>query len=162
MNDLGSHDDDLLRRAIACAAKARNNGNQPFGAIIVAHTGQVLAISENTIVTDRDATMHAETNAIRTASREFDSELLKHSTLYASTEPCAMCCGAIHWAGIPRIVFGCSARKLADIIGSDDFLLPSREIFRTSDQPRVQVVGPLLEAEAIEVHHGFWRRDNAG
>ena len=66
-----------------------------------------------------------------------------------------MCCGAIHWAGIPSVVFGCSAEMLAKIIGSDDFLFPCHEILANTTQPKVDVVGPLLEAEAVIVHEGF-------
>jgi len=67
-----------------------------------------------------------------------------------------MCCGAIHWAGIPRVVFGCAAQSLAAIIQSNDFLIPCREVFTKTTQPRVEVIGPLLEEDAIAVHRGFW------
>ena len=67
-----------------------------------------------------------------------------------------MCCGAIHWAGIPRVVFGCSSATLGKIVGSSDFQVPCREVFSRSAQPVVEVVGPVLEEEAVAVHKGYW------
>jgi len=149
-------DEQFLRQAIDAARSAREQGNHPFGALIASPDGSILAIAGNTVHTGHDVTQHAETNAIRAAFAVHDAEALKSATLYTSTEPCPMCCGAIHWAGIPRIVYGCSAVTLAGIVRSNDFLIPSREIFARTTQPPVEIVGPLLEPEAIAVHAGYW------
>ena len=84
----------FIRQAIAIARRARENGNHPFGALLVDAQGNVIAEAENTVVTDRDCTGHAETNLMRLASRQFEPETLSACTLYTSTEPCPMCCGA--------------------------------------------------------------------
>lgn len=149
-------DEVFLRQTIDIARRAREHGNQPFGAMLVDEAGQIIATAENTIVTEHDATRHAETNVIRAAMQNVPAERLGTATLYASTEPCLMCCGAIHWAGIRRIVFGCAAETLARIIDSNDFLFPSRVIFSKTNAPTVRILGPLLESEAIAVHQGFW------
>ena len=94
-----------LRVAIAVAQRARSKGNHPFGAILVDETGQVLLEAENTVNTEHDCTGHAETNLVRLASRRYERDVLERCTLYTSTEPCAMCSGAIHWSGIGRVVF---------------------------------------------------------
>jgi tRNA(Arg) A34 adenosine deaminase TadA len=60
-------DERYLLRAIDLAAKARSKGNEPFGALIVDPDGNVLVEVENTVVTARDWTAHAETNAVREA-----------------------------------------------------------------------------------------------
>jgi len=148
----------FIRQAIDLAVSARKNGNHPFGALLVDETGRVMITAENTIMTTHDATRHAELNLIQSASGVFSSVALSKATLYASTEPCVMCCGAIHWAGIPSVVFGCSARRLGGIVKSDDFLFPCRETFRRSKQPSVVVIGPVLEAEAVVAHRGYWNR----
>jgi tRNA(Arg) A34 adenosine deaminase TadA len=60
-----------LRRAIAVAQAARRHGNHPFGAILVGADGKVLAEAENTVVTARDATGHAELNLVRIATARY-------------------------------------------------------------------------------------------
>lgn len=148
-----------LRRTINVAQAAREHGNHPFGAILVDENGQVLLEAENTVVTGRDCTGHAETNLIRLASRQFPPEKLDLCTLYTSTEPCAMCAGAIHWGNVRRVVFALSETALYEIVGPspEHLLLPCREVF-TRSQRTVEVVGPVVEldAEARAVHAGFW------
>jgi len=153
------NDSDLqhLRTAIALAWRAREHGNHPFGAVLVDDQNQVVLQAENTVVTERDCTGHAETNLMRQASQRFSPEQLAMYTLYTSTEPCAMCAGAIHWGKVGRVVYALSAIDLSTIVGPspDQLLLPCREVFARSQQP-LEVLGPALEAEAKAVHAGFW------
>jgi tRNA(Arg) A34 adenosine deaminase TadA len=88
--------------AIALAWRAHEHGNHPFGAVLVDDHNQVVLQAENTVVTERDCTGHAETNLMRQASQRFSPEQLATYTLYTSTEPCAMCAGAIHWGKAGR------------------------------------------------------------
>jgi len=148
--------EQFIRQAIEVAASARKNGNHPFGALLVDERGRVILTAENTALTTKDPTRHAELNLVQLACANISSETLAKATLYTSTEPCIMCCGAIHWARIPSVVFGCSAKTLGSIVKSDDFLFPCRETFRRTKQPSVLVVGPVLEAEAVVVHRDFW------
>lgn len=150
-----------LRAAIALARAAREHGNHPFGALLVDAQGGILLQAENTVLTERDSTGHAETNLIRMASPRFDPATLAICTVYASTEPCAMCAGALHWASIGRLVYALSAQSLYDLIGRspNDLVLPCREVFARSQRP-IEVLGPLLEDEARAVHTGFWSQGN--
>jgi tRNA(Arg) A34 adenosine deaminase TadA len=107
-----------LRRAIQLAGAAREHGNHPFGALLVSAGGELLAEAENAVVTDRDCTAHAELNLVRLVSRRFDREALAGSTLFSSTEPCAMCAGAIHWSGIGRVVYALSEERLYRLTGT--------------------------------------------
>ena len=141
----------LIRVCLRLATGAQEKGNHPFGALL-AENGEILLTAENTVNTDRDCTRHAELNLVSRAVR--DRESLSHSTLYTSTEPCAMCAGAIYWAGIPTVVYGCSAASLGRITGGS-LVIPCREIF-SRGKHRVEVIGPVLEAEAMCVHEGFW------
>ena len=151
-----------LRTAIAVARRARQNGNHPFGALLVDAAGNVLLEAENTVNTEHDCTGHAETNLVRLASRKFERAVLEGCTLYTSTEPCAMCSGAIHWSGIGRVVFALSEDGLYAMTGdgtnpdNETMSLPCREVFARCVRP-VEVVGPLIEDEAKVVHEGFWR-----
>jgi len=148
---------ELLLRAIALAASAREHGNHPFGALLADENGQILLEAENTVNTAHDATGHAETNLVRLASRQFSPEQLAKTTLYTSTEPCPMCAGAIFWSGIGRVVYALSEDGLYAMTGDspEALKLPCREVFARGGRP-VEVHGPLLEAEAAKVHAGFW------
>lgn len=143
----------FLRHAIDLAQQARKRGNHPFGAIIVLPDGAVIA-AENTVVTGADCTCHAEVNAIRSGLRGRAN--LDHGTMYASTEPCAMCAGAIDWAGLSRIVFACSAVKLGEFTGGS-LLVPCRDVL-AKGRRSIEVIGPALEDVAAKVHEGFWSR----
>jgi tRNA(Arg) A34 adenosine deaminase TadA len=147
-----------LRAAIALARSAREHGNHPFGALLVDERKTVLLEAENTVVTERDCTGHAEMNLMRKASLQYSREQLAKCTLYTSTEPCAMCAGAIHWGNVGRVVYALSEEQLYEIVGPDPqhLLLPCREVFARSER-RVEVDGPALEEEARAVHEGFWR-----
>jgi tRNA(Arg) A34 adenosine deaminase TadA len=151
-----------LRRAIRLAAAAREHGNHPFGALLVGPDGDVLAEAENSAVTDHDCTAHAELIVVRLASGRYDLEALAGSTLYSSTEPCVMCAGAIHWSGIGRVVYALSQERLRRLTGHDPAGglpgLSCREVFARFTGP-IEIVGPVLEAEAEQVHHGFWLPD---
>ena len=148
-----------LRTSIAVAQRAREHGNHPFGAILVDENNQVLLEAENTVVTGKDCTGHAETNLMRMASQRFSPEQLEKCTLYTSTEPCAMCAGAIHWGNVRRVVFALSEVVLYEMVGPspEHLLLPCREVFSRT-QRIIEVKGPAmaLDAEARAVHAGFW------
>jgi len=149
----------FLRRAIDLALSAREHGNHPFGALLVSAEGQVLVEAENTVNTASDCTGHAETNLVRGASQLFDRPTLASSTLYTSTEPCAMCAGAIYWSGVGRVVYGLAEERLFQLTGADPanetMRLSCREVF-SRGQRVIEVIGPVLEDEAETVHHGFW------
>ena len=152
---------ELLRRAIAVAGQAREHGNHPFGALLADATGNVLLTAENTVVTDSDATGHAETNMVRLASARFSPAELPGLTLFSSAEPCAMCSGAIYWSGIGAVVYALAETDLYEITGDDPqnptLVLPCRTVF-AAGQREVAVAGPFEIEGAREVHDGFWRR----
>jgi tRNA(Arg) A34 adenosine deaminase TadA len=152
-------DESFLRRSFAVARRARTHGNHPFAAILVSPAGEVLIERENGYLPDRDTTAHAERLLATEASRTLGSTLLARCTIYSSAEPCAMCAGAIYWAGIGRVVYGLSERRLKTITGdhaeNPTLDLPCRMVF-AAGQRAVEVIGPLLEDEAAAVHEGAW------
>jgi hypothetical protein len=52
------------------------------------------------------------------------------------------------------LVFGCSVEGLHSI-NEGTLTLPCRTVFSSGDRT-IEIVGPLLEDEAIEVHREFW------
>jgi tRNA(Arg) A34 adenosine deaminase TadA len=159
-NDALLNSDDLehLRRAVSVAAEAREHGNHPFGAIIVT-AGGVQLEAENSVLTGSDPTGHAETNLVRLAASVLTPEELASCTLFTSTEPCAMCAGAIYWAGINRVVYALAEGELiamtAENPSEQTLDLPCREVFARGPRA-IEVIGPVLLPEAFAVHEGFW------
>ena len=135
------------------------HGNHPFGAILVDAHHKVLIETENGYVPAHDGTAHAERLLATEACRTFGRDVLAKATMYSSAEPCAMCAGAIYWAGIGRLVYGLSERRLKTITGdhaeNPTLDLPCRVVFAAGQRP-VEVLGPLLEDEAAAVHEGAW------
>jgi tRNA(Arg) A34 adenosine deaminase TadA len=156
-------DESLLRRSFAVARRAQTHGNHPFGAVLVDAAGAVLLEVENGYMPDGDMTGHAERLLATAASKQFDATFLAGCTLYSSAEPCCMCAGAMYWAGIGRLVYGLSERRLKTITGNHPenptLDLPCRTVF-ASGQRHVEVIGPLLEDEAAALHAGAWRSRN--
>ena len=147
-----ARDDHWLGVCFIAARAAAARGDEPYGAVLVDASGILLAEAGNSIVTTADCTAHAELNLIRRLG-EHPAAILAGATLYASTEPCAMCAGALYWSGIGRLVFGLSnARLYSEVLpGSPEALhLPSRAVLAEGER-KVAVVGPLLEDEAAAV-----------
>ena len=102
---MAASDETWMRRALALARRARDEGEVPVGALVVLD-GKVVGEGWNRPISASDATSHAETEAIRAACREMRNYRLAGATLYVTLEPCAMCIGAIFHARIARVVFG--------------------------------------------------------
>ena len=153
-----------MRRTLRLARQARERGDHPFGALLADDTASVLLEAENTVVTHDDCTGHAELNLIREACRDLDRDALAAATVYTSTEPCAMCAGAIYWAGVSRIVYGLGEEALRALTGVDPrnptLALACRDVFARG-QRSIEVIGPFLEDEARSVHEGFWKAARA-
>ena len=100
-----SSDEKFMRAAIREAKKAYALGEVPIGCVLVAD-GKIIARGYNRRTTDHNTLSHAETNAIRKASKKTGDWRLEQCTLYVTLEPCQMCAGAIVQARIPKVVIG--------------------------------------------------------
>jgi tRNA(Arg) A34 adenosine deaminase TadA len=158
---LPERDAHFLRRTFEVARRAMTHGNHPFGAILVDANGKVLLEIENGYMPGRDGTAHAERLLASRACTTIDAAVLRGATMYSSAEPCAMCAGAIYWAGIGRLVYALSERRLRQLTGNHPenptLDLPCREVFGRGQRP-TEVIGPLLEDEAAAVHAGVWEK----
>jgi tRNA(Arg) A34 adenosine deaminase TadA len=154
-------DEHFLRRSFEVARRSLTHGNHPFGAILVDQNGKVLIEAENGYMPAHDGTAHAERLLATQACTTLSADVLKDATLYSSAEPCAMCAGAIYWAGIGRLVYGLSEHRLRAVTGNHPenptLDLPCREVFK-SGQRATEVLGPLLEDEAEALHAGVWKK----
>lgn len=158
-----ARDITFLKRANMIAKEARDDGNTPFGAILVDGDGTVLMEQGNAEGETGDATAHAEMTLASRASRTYPKEKLWECTLYTTCEPCPMCIGAIYWANIGRIVYGVSEKQLLELTGSDEknptFSMGADAVVRAG-QKKIEVIGPVkeLEIEITAVHENYWNQ----
>jgi tRNA(Arg) A34 adenosine deaminase TadA len=157
---LRPYDEALLRQAFDVARRSRAAGDHPFGSVLADGAGRALIEQGNGFTSEGgDRTAHAERVLASRAARTYDLAFLARCTLYTSAEPCAMCAGAIYWAGIGRVVYGQSEKALKAQTGAHEenptLDLPCATVFAAGQRP-TEVVGPLLEDEAAELQADFW------
>jgi tRNA(adenine34) deaminase len=141
---------EFMQRAIDASRAALDAGDRPYGAVLASADGDLLHVARNRQATDGDCTAHAETVLVREATARLGAAALCGATVYASGEPCAMCSGALFWAGVRRVVYAVPADAMGALLGGD--LLPVRcaDVLRGATPP-VRVDGPLLAEEAATV-----------
>lgn len=143
-------DDDAtyLSLAIQASRQASAAGNMPFGACLV-KDGRLLWTAQNNQISTSDCTGHAEVALVREVACQLSPEALRGATVYASGEPCAMCAGAMFWAGISRVVYGATTPDIELALGGSS-ALPARcaDVLATC-KPPVVVDGPYLREEAV-------------
>ncbi len=157
---LRPYDEALLRKAFDVARRSRAAGDHPFGSVLADGDGNPLMEQGNGFTSEgRDRTAHAERLLASRAARAYDLAFLARCTLYTSAEPCAMCAGAIYWAGIGRVVYGQTEKGLKAQTGAHEenptLDLPCAIAFAAGQRP-TEVVGPLLEEEAAALQADFW------
>ena len=103
-------DERFMRRALQEAEAARDAGEIPVGAVIVAGD-RIIARAHNLTETLSDVTAHAEMQAITSAANQLGGKYLTDCTLYVTLEPCVRCAGAIGWSQLRRVVYGASDEK---------------------------------------------------
>ena len=150
-----------LRRCVELAAEAVAAGDHPFGSVLVAADGTVLAEDRNREVTAGDATRHPEFALAQWAAANMAAQERAAATVYTSGEHCPMCAAAHGWAGLGRIVYATSSQQLggwlADLGVSPAPVLP---LAITEVVPGLVVAGPV--AELAEQVHDLHRRFRAG
>lgn len=147
-----STDERFMKKAIEVARKARQEGNEPFGAVLI-KDGESVMIGENRIHTFSDPTHHAELGLIRQFCTEQQIFDLSEYTLYTSCEPCVMCSGAMVWSNLGRMVYSVSHDQLAEIAGGN-IMIGSKEVFEKSPQ-RPELTEKVLNEEGLKVFEGY-------
>ncbi|MBD3264045.1 MAG: nucleoside deaminase [Candidatus Omnitrophica bacterium] len=99
----------------------------PFGACIVKE-GKIIARGRNRVL-KKDATCHAEIEAIRRASKLLGTFDLSGCEVYSTTEPCPMCFSALHWARVDKVIFGTSIKE-AKRAGFNELPISCKEMKR--------------------------------
>ncbi len=134
-----------MRLALDEARQALAQGEIPIGAVVVCRD-RVIARAHNLTETLTDPTAHAEMQAITIAASELGGKYLTECTLYVTVEPCTMCAGALGWAQVPRIVYGCRDEKRGFLTFAPHAL-----------HPKAQLLGGILEDECRQLMQDFFR-----
>lgn len=103
-------DEQYMQEALKEAQKAFDAGEVPVGAILVMNE-RVIARAHNQVELLNDSTAHAEILALTTAFNFLGSKYLPEATLYVTLEPCLMCCGALYWSKIGKLIYGAEDEK---------------------------------------------------
>jgi tRNA(Arg) A34 adenosine deaminase TadA len=143
----------FIRKSYQLAIDAGKKGNRTFGAILV-HDGRILATGQNTIHTAQGYG-HAEYNLVIQSAQKFSEPVLAASTIYASGSPCPRCTCAMLALGVRRIAIGVTAEHLARVMPGAGQRLSTQEIVRRLDWPGVEVLGPFLVEEGLQVFQ-YW------
>ena len=142
-------DKAYIRTAHELAEEALAAGNPPFGSLLVLE-GSVVETSTNTTATETDITAHPELKLARYAARELSEDERAACTMYTSTEPCAMCAGAIYYCGLGRVVYSVAGSSLPRVREDRGIDIPCAEVIERSEGTTT-VEGPILEADGLEI-----------
>lgn len=152
-------DGGFMKEAIRLSKLAVEHGNEPFGAVLV-KDGAIVFKSENQIYSATDPTFHAEAGLLRDFCGQTHIVDLSEYTLYSSCEPCFMCCGAMVWTKLGRLVYGASDMDLCDILGEQGSHC-SQIVFESSGhQPKV--TAGVLRKESLAVLTQYFAHNAKG
>ncbi|WP_323011345.1 nucleoside deaminase [Castellaniella sp.] len=132
----------FLRRCVELATEALDDGDEPFGSMLVSADGQVLFEDRNR-VSGGDHTRHPEFEIARWAASHLSPDERAQATVYTSGEHCPMCAAAHGWVGLGRIVYAASSQQL--VAWLQELGVPSPPVRPLSIQevvPEVEVEGP--------------------
>lgn len=138
-------DERYMRMALDEAQTAYEAGEIPIGAVVVCKD-RVISRAHNLTETLCDVTAHAEMQAITAAANTLGGKYLTDCTLYVTVEPCVMCAGAIGWAQLSRIVYGCIDDKRG-----------YHEYAPHAMHPKATVTGGVLEEECRLLMQDFFK-----
>ncbi|MEM6337869.1 MAG: nucleoside deaminase [Bacteroidota bacterium] len=149
------YDTDILIRTFTLAEEALTRGERPVSAVLV-REGKVVAEATDAVFERSDPTAHAERIVISDYCAATGRLHLRGYELYCFIEPCLMCCGAIHWAKLGRVVYALSQTRLKELSGGQP--KPGiRDYLPVGGRP-LDIVGPVREAEAFALAARYpWR-----
>lgn len=144
-----SADEYFMKQALKEANKALDSDEVPIGAVIVMNE-KIIARGYNQVETLNDSTAHAEIIALTSAFNYLGSKYLPEATLYVTIEPCTMCCGALYWSKIGKLVYGAEDPKH----GGLSFHSSSKNLLH----PKTQIVKGVLSDECALIIKDFFKK----
>lgn len=148
-------DDYFMQQALKEAQIAFDEDEVPIGAVVVLNN-KIIARGHNQTEKLNDSTAHAEIIALTSAYNFLGAKYLPDATLYVTVEPCLMCCGALYWGKIGRIVYGANDEKsggLKFFTDKDGLIIPERWPFH----PKTELVKGILAEECTFLMKAFFK-----
>lgn len=129
----------FMSKAVEAALEAMNKDEGgPFGAVVV-KDNNIVGFGKNQVNINTDPSAHAEVMAIRNACKNLNSLDLSGCILFSSCEPCPMCLGAIYWAKLDKVYYGCS------IIDSSSIGFEDKHIYNQIDVKKEDRQIPFIQ-----------------
>lgn len=145
---------NYMKEAIKEAYKGIDAGHGgPFGSVIV-KDGKIIARGHNHVVSNNDPTCHGEIDAIRKACKKLKTFDLTGCDLYTTAEPCIQCLGAILWANINKVYYGCTVKD-TDSIGFRDDMFD-----KNIKDLRANVQEPFMREECLELFDDYIKKEH--
>lgn len=137
-------DEYYMKLALQEAQIALEKDEVPIGCIIVSNN-RVIAKAHNLTEALNDVTAHAEMQAITSAANYLGGKYLQNCTLYVTLEPCVMCCGALNWSQISKVVIGARDEQRGFINKN------------LSLHPKTELVAGVMENECSDLVKNFFK-----
>jgi tRNA(adenine34) deaminase len=138
----------FMQQALKEAHKALEADEVPIGAVIVMQN-TIIARGYNQVEMLNDATAHAEIIALTSAFNYLGAKYLPDATLYVTIEPCTMCCGALYWSKIGKVVYGASDEKHGGL---------SLHTNKNLLHPKTKIVKDILAEESAILIKDFFKK----
>jgi tRNA(adenine34) deaminase len=140
----------FMKQALKEAYRAFDADEVPIGAVVVLNE-KIIARGFNQVETLNDSTAHAEIIALTSAFNFLGSKYLPDASLYVTIEPCTMCCGALYWSKIGKLIYGASDPKHGG-------LSLNSEKNKNLLHPKTKIVKDILADESAMLMKDFFRK----
>lgn len=149
------NDEYFMQQALKQAQIAFDEDEVPIGAVVVVNN-KIVAKAYNQVEKLNDSTAHAEILVLTSAFNSLGSKYLPNATLYVTVEPCLMCCGALYWSKLTRIVYGASDEKNGGLrFFADEYGIIKPETWPF--HPKAQLVKGVLQQECANLIKTFFK-----
>ena len=147
-------DKKFLQRAVDLAKKSLDNGDEPFGSVLVSEQGDILFEGPNEVASG-DNTKHPEFAIAKWAAQNLSLEDRKKTTVYTSGEHCPMCSAAHGWVGLGKIIYAASSAQLKSWLEEFGAKLPRVKTLPIQDIiTDTIIIGPIEEfSEILKSYH---------
>lgn len=139
-----------MKKAIALAKEAANDGETPVGAVVVDSCGQIIGTGRNRREATGSATAHAEIEAIEQACKSLSDWRLGGCAIYVTLEPCPMCAGAIIMSRVSKLFYG----SKDELTGSCGSII---NLFMEPYNAKTQVTAGILNEECSTLLKKFFK-----
>ena len=153
---LPMNDEYFMQHALKEAQQAFDADEVPVGAVLVMNN-KIISRAYNQVELLNDPTAHAEILAITSACNYLGAKYLPDATLYVTIEPCLMCCGALYWSKVGKIVYGAADEKN----GYRRYIETSAHPHTIGEPPfhtKTEIIKGVLQVECAALIKEFFRR----